>query len=218
MDPDILPNSILGLSVFLDLVAFELVDFEWSKLPSLMCIALMKSTEDLNRIKCLGKRELRASLVAQLIKNTPANVRDTGPIPGSGRSPIVGNGNTFQYSCLENFHGQRSLAGYSPRRHKESDTTECLRARVRTHTHTHTHKRELGLPDCWAGTFIFSCLWTEVYKLGCPGSQAFPLRQDLHHQLSWVSSLPIAELGAPQHPQSCESSSYNKYYLYTCMC
>ena len=103
-----------------------------------MCIALMKSTEDLNRIKCLGKRELRASLVAQLIKNTPANVRDTGPIPGSGRSPIVGNGNTFQYSCLENFHGQRSLAGYSPRRHKESDTTECLRARVRTHTHTHT--------------------------------------------------------------------------------
>ena len=97
-----------------------------------MCIALMKSTEDLNRIKCLGKRELRASLVAQLIKNTPVIVRDTGPIPGSGRSPIVGNGNTFQYSSLENFHGQRSLAGYSPWCHKESDMTE--------HTHNNTQR------------------------------------------------------------------------------
>ena len=27
-------------------------------------------------------------------------------------------------SCLENPHGQRSLAGYSPWGHKESDTTE----------------------------------------------------------------------------------------------
>ena len=31
------------------------------------------------------------------------------------------NGNAFQYSCLENSHGQRSLAGYSPWGHKESD-------------------------------------------------------------------------------------------------
>ena len=29
-------------------------------------------------------------------------------------------------SCLENPHGQRSLAGYSPWGHKESDTTEQL--------------------------------------------------------------------------------------------
>ena len=27
---------------------------------------------------------------------------DTGSIPGSGRSPGGGNGNSFQYSCLEN--------------------------------------------------------------------------------------------------------------------
>ena len=31
-----------------------------------------------------------------------------------------------QYSCLENPHGQRSLAGYSPWGHKELDTTERL--------------------------------------------------------------------------------------------
>ena len=38
-------------------------------------------------------------------KELPANagdVRDVGSIPGSGRSPGEGNGNSFQYFCLEN--------------------------------------------------------------------------------------------------------------------
>ena len=41
----------------------------------------------------------------QVVKNLPANAgdaRDTGLIPGSGRSPGGGNGNPLQYSCLEN--------------------------------------------------------------------------------------------------------------------
>ena len=40
-----------------------------------------------------------------VVKNPPANagnVRDKGPIPGSGRSPGEGYGNPLQYSCLEN--------------------------------------------------------------------------------------------------------------------
>ena len=37
------------------------------------------------------------------IKNPSANAGDVGSIPGSGRSPGEGNGNLFQYSCLENF-------------------------------------------------------------------------------------------------------------------
>ena len=39
---------------------------------------------------------------------------DAGSILGLGRSPGGGNGNSLQYSCLENPHGQRGLAGYSP--------------------------------------------------------------------------------------------------------
>ena len=39
---------------------------------------------------------------------------DPGSILGMGRSPGGGHGNTLQYSCLENLHGQRSLAAYSP--------------------------------------------------------------------------------------------------------
>ena len=37
-----------------------------------------------------------------VVKNSPANAGAAGLIPGSGRSPRVGNGNTLQYSCLEN--------------------------------------------------------------------------------------------------------------------
>ena len=40
-----------------------------------------------------------------MVKNPPANVGDTGDagsIPGSGRSPGVGNGNLLQYSYLGN--------------------------------------------------------------------------------------------------------------------
>ena len=54
------------------------------------------------------------SLVAQMVKNPPANVGDLGSIPGLGRFPGGGLGKPIQYSCLENTHGQRSLAGYSP--------------------------------------------------------------------------------------------------------
>ena len=45
------------------------------------------------------------SQVVLLIKNLPANardLRDTGSIPGSGRSSRERNGNPVQYSCLEN--------------------------------------------------------------------------------------------------------------------
>ena len=50
-----------------------------------------------------------------VVKTLPANAGDPGGkslIPGSGRSPRVGNGNPLQYSCLENSM-DRSLAGYS---------------------------------------------------------------------------------------------------------
>ena len=47
----------------------------------------------------------RASQVALVVKNLPASwgdTRDVGLIPGSERSPGVGNGNPLQYSCLGN--------------------------------------------------------------------------------------------------------------------
>ena len=52
------------------------------------------------------------------------NVGDLGLIPGMGRFPGGGHANQFQYSRLENLHGQRSLEGYSSWDLKELDMTE----------------------------------------------------------------------------------------------
>ena len=64
-------------------------------------------------------------MVAQLV-GSACNVGDLGSIPGLGRSPVGVHGNLFQYSCLENPEGQRSLAGCNPWDPKELDTTEQL--------------------------------------------------------------------------------------------
>ena len=48
-----------------------------------------------------------AFLVAQMVKNLPANAGDVGLIPGLGRSPRERNGYPLQYSCLENSMDRR---------------------------------------------------------------------------------------------------------------
>ena len=82
-----------------------------------------------------GKREVCQSAFLPIdtfqvvleVKNLPANAgdeRDTGPIPGSGRSPGVGNGYPLQYSCLEN-PMDRAAWQATPWGCKQSDTTEA---------------------------------------------------------------------------------------------
>ena len=69
------------------------------------------------------------SQVAIVVKNLPANAgdaRDAGLIPGSGRFPWrrAWKPTLVFLPRAREFHGQRSLAGYSPWGHKELDTTE----------------------------------------------------------------------------------------------
>ena len=71
-----------------------------------------------------------------MIKNPPANAgnaRDTGSVSGWGRAPGGINGNSLQYSCLENPMDRGAWQGIVWGV-KESDMTE------NTHTHTHTHR------------------------------------------------------------------------------
>ena len=75
-------------------------------------------------VLCLCHNTYRASQVVLVVKNWPANAGDVSLIPGLERPPGGGHGNPLQYSFLENLHGQRSLAGYSPWGHKALDTTE----------------------------------------------------------------------------------------------
>ena len=63
------------------------------------------------------------------VKNLPANagdIRDVGSIPGSGRFPWRREWQPTPAFLPGESHGQKSLVGYSPRGHKESDTTERL--------------------------------------------------------------------------------------------
>ena len=60
-----------------------------------------------------------------MVKNPLARGR-SGFDPWVRKIPGGGNSYPFQYSCLDNPHGQRSLVGYSPLGRKESDMTEQL--------------------------------------------------------------------------------------------
>ena len=65
-------------------------------------------------------------------KESACNIGDSGLILESGRSPGGGNGNPLQWVALKipgKSHSQRSLVGYSPWGHKESDTIEQLTLR-----------------------------------------------------------------------------------------
>ena len=64
-------------------------------------------------------------------KESACNEGDLGSIPGLGKSPRVEHGNSLQYSCLENPHGQRSLEGYSSRDRTERLSTHSSSRRGR---------------------------------------------------------------------------------------
>ena len=60
-----------------------------------------------------------------------------------------GNGNPLQYSCLENPHGQRSLAGHSPWGRKESDMTKQLTLLHYTHTNVYIYIFNFSCSALW---------------------------------------------------------------------
>ena len=66
----------------------------------------LTSCQDQKRIYNLG-----GTIGKKKKKNPSANAGeagDLGSIPGLGRSPGAGNGNPFQYSCLENSMDRRT--------------------------------------------------------------------------------------------------------------
>lgn len=77
-------------------------------------------------------------------------------------------------------------------------------------------KGELALSVyLWARMLFFSCLqtwtWTGTYAISSFISQAFRLRLEPHHQLSWVPSFLSAELETSHSPQSRRLSLCNLY-------
>ena len=82
------------------------------------------------RAPALKRHTFQAALE---VKNPPAKARDMGDAglaPGSGRSPGGGHATHASVLLPGEAHGQRSLAGYGPWGHTESDTTEQLSTHV----------------------------------------------------------------------------------------
>ena len=82
-----------------------------------------------------------ASLVAQLVQNSPANagdIRDAVSIPGSGRFPWRRKWQPTPVFLPGKFDGQRILAGDSPWGQKELDTTECAHTHASMHMYLYT--------------------------------------------------------------------------------
>ena len=122
---------------------------------------------------------LGASQVALVVKNPPANAGDAGSIPGWGRSPGRGQGHALQWRRQETrvpflggevaptpvllpgeSHGQRSLKGYSPWGHKDSEMTDCLSSQMAA-----------------GGTHKIGKVRVVGRKISCRrGSQSHPLR------------------------------------------
>ena len=86
-------------------------------------ISFIRALMPFMRRGCLLSWGLRRWLSVKESTRQCRDAEDMGLIPVSWRSHARGNGNPFQYSCLEKFHGQRSLVGYSPWDCKELDMT-----------------------------------------------------------------------------------------------
>ena len=63
-----------------------------------------------------------------MVKNLPASARDVDSIP-LGKDPLEKEMVTHSSILAWRIHGQKSLAGYSPWGHEESDMTEVTEHR-----------------------------------------------------------------------------------------
>ena len=64
-----------------------------------------------------------ASYGGSVVMNLPASAGDSGSIPGLGRLPREGNGNSLQYSCLGNHMDRTAWQATVPGVAKELDAT-----------------------------------------------------------------------------------------------
>ena len=120
---------------------------------------------------------LRASHIALVVKNLPAaagDIRASGSIPGSGRSPGGENDNTLRYSCLDSSVGRgtwgpaiprgcnRARPGLHPQLCSQSLQAPCIK------TWTPAHHPKTGpflalvdLPNRWAGPW--QCVHVDIF-------------------------------------------------------
>ena len=139
-------------------------------------------------------------------KESACNAGDLGLIPGLGRSPVGGHGNSLQYSCLEysmnRWAWQAAVHGVSKSWTWLNDETQhSLPGSVQFSSVTHLHSTLCYLMDCsspglpvhhqlpeFTQTHVKLVIPSNHHPLPSPSPPAFNLSQ--HQGLwKWVSSL-----------------------------
>ena len=114
-------------------------------------------------------------LVVKNLSARAGNARDAGLIPESGRSPGEGNGNSFQYSCLEN---PMDRGAWRATVHGVAKS----RAQLSTHIHAHVF---LKVGNCWVKQ---QKVYVSLYKKR-PGFLSPVVENPLAMLGTWVRSL-----------------------------
>ena len=118
-----------------------------------------------------------ASLVVRLVKNPPINAgdaRDEGCILWVWKILWRRKQQPAPVFLPGEFHGQRSLAGYSPWGGKESDTTDCIC------TQTHTHHLDICCISYLLGSIILTTgtslmvQWLRLWASNAKGVGSIP--------------------------------------------
>ena len=97
-------------------------------LPIVTCQVYLIKAEKKQYLNKMRTGIYEASQVTLVAKNLPINavdIRDVGLIPGMLLQSQFDPWQPTPVFLSGEFHGQRSLAGYSPLGHQESDTTEA---------------------------------------------------------------------------------------------
>ena len=152
------------------------IDWNFQETIQLYRVSIWMSVSLSPRFIC---QVLWASLVAQMVKRLPA-MGETQVWSLGWEIPWRRKWQPTPELLPEKFHGQRSLVGYGPWGHKESDTTERL--------HTHT----LMLHTC-CGWLCKTWVWVEVRERGPQGSEMvrFWLHSSLGCAMKTVEYSPI---------------------------
>ena len=157
------------------------------------------------RKKCTIYYFKGASLVAQMVKNL-LQCRRPQFDPWVGKIPWRREWLPTPVFLPGEFHGDRSLVGYSSWGHKELDTTEWL-----THTHTHTHRqfqklspqmaeaafsipRALASEDAsWQDSVLFTLTELpepKVFPQNLPSHTNVSKQQQWLHFMKWETEAP----------------------------
>ena len=98
-----------------------------------------------------------------MVKNLPANAgdaREVGSIPGWGRSPGGGNGNPFQYSCLENPMDRGACGAWWGLQSMRSHRIRHSWARSGWHWELHFPSHPICSSPRWVpSTSVPACIW-----------------------------------------------------------